>query len=219
MADYEDLPEGLYEQLITSRLKQRLARFDPTSAVVRTHPIDPAEAHALFARHIESIVARTLRELPEKDRREHQTDLANALIQLLQDDEERIVTPPEELRSIQKLTGDLGHDRNTLVAPLVPLSAADLLVNAHGEPALAYALVHEIPSSDEIDLLCAFVRWHGVRVLADQLTAHCRAGRPLRVITTVYTGSTERKALDWLVSIGAKVKVSYDIQSTSRLLK
>jgi superfamily II DNA or RNA helicase len=30
----------------------------------------------------------------------------------------------------------------------------------------------------------------------------------------VYTGSTERKALDWLVGIGAEVKVSYDTEST-----
>jgi hypothetical protein len=50
--------------------------------------------------------------------------------------------------------------------------------------------------------------------LAEQLEAHCRAGRPLRVITTVFTRSTERKALDWLVARGAQVKVSYDTQST-----
>ena len=34
------------------------------------------------------------------------------------------------------------------------------------------------------------------------------------MITTVFTGSTERKALDWLVARGAQVKVSYDTQST-----
>ncbi len=44
--------------------------------------------------------------------------------------------------------------------------------------------------------------------------AHCNAGKPLRVITTVFTGSTERKALDWLAKLGAQVKVSYDTQST-----
>src|SRR4030095_2658069 len=87
-------------------------------------------------------------------------------------------------------------------------------VNARGEPALAHALANEIPSADSIDLLCAFVRWHGLRILEGPLTAHCRAGKPLRVITTVYTGSTERKALDWLVKLGAQVKVSYDTQST-----
>ena len=34
------------------------------------------------------------------------------------------------------------------------------------------------------------------------------------MITTVYTGSTERKALDWLVAAGAQVRVSYDTEST-----
>lgn len=34
------------------------------------------------------------------------------------------------------------------------------------------------------------------------------------MITTVFTGSTERKAVDWLVEPGAQVKVSYDTQST-----
>ena len=36
----------------------------------------------------------------------------------------------------------------------------------------------------------------------------------MRVLTTTYTGSTERRALELLVSLGAEVKVSYDTQST-----
>ena len=78
---------------------------------------------------------------------------------------------------------DDGTDRE-LVAPLVPLSASDLLVNARGEPALAHALAREIPSADSIDLLCAFVRWHGLRLLEKELKEHCEKGRRLRVITT-----------------------------------
>ena len=41
-----------------------------------------------------------------------------------------------------------------------------------------------------------------------------RIGRPLRIITTVYTGSTEQKALDHLAELGAQVKVSYETQAT-----
>ena len=47
-----------------------------------------------------------------------------------------------------------------------------------------------------------------------QLRTHCERGHELRVITTTYTGSTERKALDALVEMGAKVKVSYETRST-----
>jgi HKD family nuclease len=156
-----------------------------------------------------------------KDRRAHQPEIANRIIQWLVSEPgtkgavaegDGVVVPPEELHAIRPVTGDPAHDRD-IPRPLVPLSAAALLVNAGGEPALAHALANEIPSADSIDLLWAFVRWHGLRVLTDPLTAHCR-GKPLRVITTVYTGSTERKALDWLVNLGAQVKVSYDTQST-----
>lgn len=69
-------------------------------------------------------------------------------------------------------------------------------------------------SADSIDILCAFVKWNGLRLIAPQLSAHCQAGRRLRVITTTYCGATERRALDHLVSLGAQVRVSYDTGST-----
>lgn len=218
MADDTDLPPGLYEQLITTSLRERLALVDATRTAIETRAIDPAEAHHTLARHVEGVVARALRAVPESRDVSSQSALANRIVEMLIADTDSlagtaVAVPAEELRAVRAITGDPALDR-PLVAPLVPLSSADLLVNARGEPALAHALGHEIPSADGIDLLCAFVRWHGIRILADVLTSHCRAGKPLRVITTVYTGSTERKALDWLVRQGAQVKISYDTQST-----
>ena len=60
----------------------------------------------------------------------------------------------------------------------------------------------------------AFVRWSGVRPLTDALRRHCEAGKPLRVLTTTYTNSTEQRALDELERLGAQIKVSYDTSST-----
>lgn len=222
-APHRLLRSGLYEQLISDALKAELEAVEQ-QGIARVHraPVDPAEAPATLARHVERLVARALRSLPEKVRKARQPDVVNRIVALLVADEElknavadgdRVAFPPEELHAVHPITGDPAMDRQ-VPRPLVPLSSADLLVNARGEPALAHALAHEIPSADSIDLLCAFVRWHGLRVLMDPLRDHCRSGRPLRVITTVYTGSTERKALDWLIDIGAQVKVSYDTQST-----
>jgi superfamily II DNA or RNA helicase/HKD family nuclease len=218
--DSDDLPRGLYERLITRSLAARLLRFDPTRTRVVREPLEPAEAHSTLARHFQGVVARTLRGLPEDERISRQAEITNRLVRALiglgegsQDDGDAVEIPPEELRAIREIAGGATLDKD-VPAPLVPLSASDLLVNARGEPGLAHALQHEIPSADSIDLLCAFVRWHGLRVLEPQLRAHCGEGKALRVITTVYTGSTERKALDWLVSLGAEVKVSYDTLST-----
>src|SRR5205085_3701228 len=63
-------------------------------------------------------------------------------------------------------------------------------------------------------LVMAFVRWSGVRPLVDVLRKHCETGKPLRVLTTTYTNSTEQRALDEFSRIGAEVKVSYDTSST-----
>lgn len=218
--DDDNLPFGLYERLVTAGLKARLLRFESNAARIIKKELDSAEAHATLARHVANVLSRVLNALPHEDRTAAQSELTNQIVSLLaanpasagaQDD--LVEIPPEELRAIQPI-GKTPNPNRDVVAPLVALSASDLLVNARGEPGLAHALAHEIPSADSIDLLCAFVRWHGLRLLQDQLEAHCRAGRRLRVITTVFTGSTERRALDWLVARGAQVKVSYDTQST-----
>src|SRR5699024_3045892 len=72
-----------------------------------------------------------------------------------------------------------------------------------------------IDTSDEVDLLCAFVKWRGLRLLEDELGRLGTRGAPLRVITTTYLGATERVALDRLVDgLGAQVKVQYDANRT-----
>ncbi|VEH36499.1 type I restriction enzyme EcoKI subunit R [Cellulomonas fimi] len=60
----------------------------------------------------------------------------------------------------------------------------------------------------------AFIRRSGINPLLEDLRRHCASGRPLRVLTTTYTDSTEREALDLLAELGADVRVSYDLGST-----
>src|SRR5690606_16241553 len=98
--------------------------------------------------------------------------------------------------------------------PLTPLLDTTLLTNAPGEPNLLAQLRSEIASADEIDLVMAFIRRSGIRPLLEPLRRHCAAGRRLRVLTTTYTGSTERAALDELAALGAAIRVSYDVTTT-----
>ncbi|MGF1662775.1 MAG: DEAD/DEAH box helicase family protein [Kineosporiaceae bacterium] len=101
-----------------------------------------------------------------------------------------------------------------IAAPLIPLLDTTLLTNSPGEPGVGHQVATEIDSSDRIDVLMAFVRRSGIRPFEDGLGVHCRRGRPLRVLTTTYTGSTERAALDAPVRLGAHVRVSYDTTTT-----
>ena len=100
--------------------------------------------------------------------------------------------------------------------PLTPLLDTTVLTNAPGEPAVGHELRSEVQSADSIDVVMAFIRYSGIRPLLAALKRHCEEGKPLRVLTTTYTNSTEPRALEELTRLGADVQVSYDT-STTRL--
>jgi superfamily II DNA or RNA helicase/HKD family nuclease len=214
-----DSVPGLYERLVTQELKRLLESLNP--AQVALDGPDAADAHVAISDHLRRIIERVLRAIPEEERLTRQAQLCNALISWLHHEAahgsvsptDALAVPVEILREI-KSTGRGAAFVPSTPQPLVPLSSADLLVNARGEPSVGAAIEREIYSADRIDLLCAFVRWNGLRIVRPALEAHREAEKPLRVITTVYTGSTERRALDWLASIGAEIKVSYDTKTT-----
>ncbi len=214
-----ELPTGLYERLITEDLKDAIAKQDALGRISEKAPLDVADGDVALARHVYGLVLRALRSVPQSERPAAQVRLVNRVARVLGNDlpkavdqGDRVVPPPEELRSIRE--SGLGKPL-TPGRPIVGLAASDLLVNARGEPSVGQAIEREIPSADSIDLLCAFLRWSGIRVLKDALRRHHRLGRRLRVITTTYIGATERRALDWLADkLGAEIKVSYDARST-----
>ena len=215
------LPKGLYEQLITREISAALGAMDLDALRVEQAPLDPVDSYDILARHVYAVLNRVLRALPESDRLDQQVDVCNRVLELLAErvksatDGGSMVQPPASaLLSISEVVDQVLGEPRLPGRPHVPLSASDLLVNARGEPSVGHALEHEIPSADRIDLLCAFVRWNGLRLLLPQLRAHCERGHELRVITTTYTGSTERRALDALVEMGGNVKVSYETRST-----
>ena len=110
--------------------------------------------------------------------------------------------------------GGLGDSPPPLPRPTLSLRRTGLLVNGRRDVQIASEIAREIPSADRIDLLCAFVRHSGLRLFRSELDARARAGARVRVIASVYTGSTERRALDALIALGAQVKVSYEIART-----
>ncbi|MHA7303558.1 DUF3427 domain-containing protein [Pseudarthrobacter sp. MDT1-22] len=109
----------------------------------------------------------------------------------------------------QKETTRLSHILDT------PHSDSALLTNSKNEPNLAAELRAEIESANTVDLLCAFVRWTGLRLLEPALEQLNERGAKLRVLTTTYMGATERRAIDELVNrYGAEVKINYETQAT-----
>lgn len=213
-----ELEAGLYESLVTEGLQVRLAELDDDLARRRT--LDPAETPDRIALHLSRQIEQALSEVADADRARVGIEVARALIERLSAlapvDADHV--PPsgegELLRAV--LRRGVDGQPQSVAEPLIPLLDTTLLTNAPGEPGLWNQLDAEIDSADRIDVIMAFIRKSGIRPLLPALARHCAAGRRLRVLTTTYTGSTERAALDQLVALGAEVQISYDL-STTRL--
>ncbi len=201
------MDEGLYESLITTSLRDQLRSSDLDAAL---HAVDPAEEPHVLARHVAAVVQRHLESIGDPDTR---LVAVNAVLGALEPAES--VAPP--IRELISLTnpGALGSGHRFMVRPRTPLSEPALLTNARDEPSLAAELKAEMASANALDLLCAFVKWYGVRLLENELKELREVGVPLRVVTTTYLGSTERRALDRMIrDFGAQVRIQYDAQRT-----
>ncbi len=201
--------EGLHESLVTQQLENQLLRQ------LELHPefasVDEADATHILTRHIAVEVSRRLASVKDPGQK---LATANAILEGLNRADDAVIDPVRQLHALRRPAGPEESGRFKK-RPKTPLNDASLLTNAHGEPSLASELRAELDSADRVDLLCAFVMWHGVRLLEDDLKRVREAGVPFRVITTTYIGGTERRALDRLVrEFGAEVRIQYDAART-----
>lgn len=212
------LSPGIYEQLITRELDEELQLLEPE--LLRRTNLDAAEAHDVLTRHVAALTRRALRALANRhDQREtlaREIALANriaaAIANLSQevDDGDQVITAAEEL-----LTAIIDRRGASVpVRPATPLWTSALLVNGRGQPSVGTELRNELASANRVDLICAFITWHGIRLFDRALADLSARGGRLRIITTTYLGATQRRALDRLVTLNAQIKISYDTRST-----
>ena len=204
----EPLADGVYEAVRTHRLDRALdaarERLQPEFSMV-----DDADAPEVIAHHVAETVRRVIADESDGSRR---VDLANRVLSLLDAGDDRLTEMLQQLIALSEVTG-VGARK--YVRPMTPLSQAALLTNAKEEPSLSAELRAELASADRVDLLCAFIRWPGLRLLEEVLLDLRDRGVPFRVLTTTYVGATERPAIDRLVrQFGADVRISYETQST-----
>lgn len=200
---------GLHESLVTGGLAARLAALPGLDTEIER--VDDADAPHVLARHVYQVLQRELEATKDPARR---LVLVNGILQMLEDAATEVSDPARQLlRLVEPARPGLVPYAD--VRPATPLSEAALLTNAKGEPSLGAELRAEIDTADEVDLLCAFVKWHGLRLLEPELGRLTERRSPFRVITTTYMGATERAALDRLVrEFGAEVRIQYDAQRT-----
>lgn len=213
------LERGLYEQVIDESLAADLADLGNQLTSDRS-PLRRAEAGDRLALHIAHLVERAVDGLGEKDRVARGISLARALVATLArelgDESLNSYAPVLEETMLRAVLGRQpdGSIESFDKQLLIPLLDTTLLTNAPGEPRVGSQIEAEIQSAARIDIVMAFIRRSGTRPFIKALRRHCEDGRPLRVLTTTYTGSTEGKALEELQQLGAQVRVSYDTTTT-----
>ncbi len=200
------LARGLHEELLTTGLERRLTEVEPNNDLAYAS-VDEADQPHVLASHIERAVHNLLAATTDQPRR---LAIINDLLATLAQYDDRVTGPPRQLLSVLPSPGP-GVVAMERVRPSTPLSEAALLTNARGEPSLGAELRAELDTCDEVDLLCAFVKWYGLRLLEPELERLRLRSVPFRVITTTYMGATDPNALDRLVrDFGAEVKIQYD---------
>jgi superfamily II DNA or RNA helicase len=215
-----DIDRGIYEHLITHEVAERLRHVDP--ALVQQAKLEPADAHDVLARHIATLARRALRSVSgsESERPAKQVEVANQIADSIARIEPRAVGADDQVAASHELLHAIAAPPTPPatptfpVRPTTPLSTGALLVNGRHQPRIGHEVAHEMSSADEVDLLCAFIKWHGLRIIEPAIRELIDRGGTLRVITTTYLGATDQRALDRLAELGADIKVSYETRST-----
>jgi superfamily II DNA or RNA helicase/HKD family nuclease len=198
------IPEGLYERILTRALGAALEEARDLHPTLEKLSKD--ESHTYLARFLETEIRSVLKRLPDVSR---QAEVANAIMKFLHGFAETASEAGNEVSTPEQLL--MGVHRGVPPArPETPLAISTLLARP-GRPDLGHELAREITSADRVDALVSFVTWDGFRRLKSALEAHAQAGKPLRLLTTTYTGATDAEAVRAIAQLpNAQVRVSLD---------
>ncbi|MEB3962569.1 DUF3427 domain-containing protein [Streptomyces kunmingensis] len=197
-----------------------------TEGRVQREPLDPEDAPEILGRYVGELVRRTLRAHAKQrgpdgaaQRLADQVEAVNRIVEELgrllpeQAGDEAAVAQTKDLLLAVADRAPLPGEKAFPERPHVPLATSALFANRSRE-SVGHALQRELESADRVDLICAFIKWSGLRLLLGRLSDVRRRNKRLRVITTTYMGATDQRAVDALAELGAEVRISYETQAT-----
>lgn len=212
---------GLYEQLITKLISNKLQTVNNDKFFVKSTLLDKEEASRYLSIYLSETIKFALNEIKGDDKVFKQIELSNKIINLLINALPDISLTGNLIEDEGKIlnavfsTLDNPHskleERVKLITPYTRLSQSELFTGNNVGVSLESEIKKEILSSDEICWLVSFIKYSGIRIFKDELEEFTYGGKKLKIITTSYMGATDVKAIEFLSKLpNTEIKVSYN---------
>ena len=213
--------QGIYEELVTKMVAQKINELDKNAYNVNKTRIDKEEASIILARHLSQTIRHALEYIKGDNQLDLQIEIANKIIRFLKEELQKeefsddLVEAEGEILNAVFTKVDAHFSDFDLhlkeITPYTRLTHSELFTGGNVGLSLESELKKEILSANRIDLLVSFIKFKGIIILERELKEFTKRGGKLRVITTTYMGASDYKAIQLLSKLeNTEVKISYN---------
>lgn len=225
------LSDGIYEQIISSKIEAQLNKLEPEQYKILTDPMEADDSRRLLTIYLSHVIERGLRYIRDSFPSEEDAQALLAQIRLCNDiveeiarhaqkadphgqpigfEDDQILEKGRILTSIyRKLNDAKALTDQQPVRPETSIVENALFTGSHNEPSMMSELKKEILTADHIDFLVSFIKWSAIRPLLQELRQFTNRDDfqkapdqiRLRIITTTYTKATDYKAVEELAKL------------------
>ena len=199
----EERKDGLYDRLITNLINDEISDFD----LVKREVVENEKLQSYLVQLLSRSISEALGETPSDSEK---IALANKILETV-DSPERLIDVSKAERLIALVRQATSDRKWVSQPPSTPLSQLGLITNSNHKLNMSSELKLEMRSSNSVDILMSFVKKKGIAILADELGKLRERGVQVRLLTTVYTGATDKAAIDLLSrDLGVEVRINYN---------
>ncbi len=216
------MKEGFYEKLLTESIAEALGK-ESDKTIIR-EPFSKSDGSIFLLRYFQQVLQQAYNQIMEaRDElaKNKLIEFTNELIKLTArflDDKEfeqgLIAAQGEILKAFfHSATYAEENLKKNLqdYFPITGLSESALFNGSKHTPSLESELKKEMLTSDEIWWLVSFLKFEGVRLFEQVFRKLAESGKKVKIISTVYMGATDLKAIDFLSGFSnVDVKISFN---------
>ena len=221
------LHDGVYEQIVNTKINKELAALDNNQYDIRFDNLDSNDARRVLTIYLSYVIQQGLQYIRDDYPASKDTEALVEQIRLCNDIVKEVAKHTEEpdfedniilekgevLTSIfQKLNSVQNIVNRKVIRPETSIVENALFTGSQNEPSMLSELKKEILSADSVDLLVSFIKWSAIQPLLHELIDFTnRENTRLRVIATTYTKATDYKAIYTLANLPhTEVKINYE---------